>query len=936
MAILRLYGLEDDTRVAAFRASGPGQASVRRDEFAVGTVGGGYNQAGDSTVLVAANNRGVSPLPDDVPDDGSIWVLSPNDTGEYIKFDYSSVNRITNIFTLTGTIGSFITGWGEDSSDLVLDDNVFVSLIADDSVGTEISKTITFVSTIRLFIVARITGKKPTWLTATFPSGGLDVNITLETDNVISSPVSAESDVYVDWVRRIIWAEVSRTAIEVQEIVDIMRIRETDWAAMDEDYTGFNGHAVDAEGKLEIESGIFTGISCVLRDFRFGFEARTLAEATGTITAADPTGRSLIDSGANFGPGDFSEGAAVCNYTDGSLGTFLERVSKTELLHIALADGIDNQWEIGDSYRIYNIAACAVNGGNLISRDDSANFQNAIFTTPNTQVKNTLSVSATFQEEELIQYASFGGVVTIDVVDGYTLAQQALAGNKRYPIKSVQEAVQVADTRGLDTLSFVEDATLGAGDDVSEFILIGQNPTLTTLTVEAAALVVDCTFRAMTLTGMLDGECWIEDCTIEDLTYFAGRIDRSRINGALTLTGTALIDLIDSFSGESGDFILDVNGWRSVSIHRLSGGIKIRNFTGGAGSESITITGAGQVELEDTVVAGTVSIVGVLNLIDNSGPGCTVNVDGQATRAAIAETVWGESAEPVYIDAVYGASGTEYPQGTATNPVKTLADAHAIGARWNKKRLAINGHGIPTILTAALDWSEWLISGVTSITQDIVVLAGVNITGCRFRSVFITGLVIGTTMDMMDGVAGDLSGIAGAIYSLNCSFTGTLTFLDGGQLFVAGGGFSGQTGLLDPVILDCNNATFGAIGIDSTGVIEIRNLTGNFYIGMLLHGGDVHRAASCDGGILELAGTARFRNSGTGGSINTTTLIDPVESKDVHEMSVGELALADGSVGNWVLRNEDGSVRKTFSVTDKNGNGIIIPTLAPARRTRGV
>ena len=77
-------------RVAAYRSTGAGQTAILRNEFDVGTVGGGNNQSADSTILIGANSRTVSPTPADVPDSAVLRILDPNDTGNYLRFPYSS------------------------------------------------------------------------------------------------------------------------------------------------------------------------------------------------------------------------------------------------------------------------------------------------------------------------------------------------------------------------------------------------------------------------------------------------------------------------------------------------------------------------------------------------------------------------------------------------------------------------------------------------------------------------------------------------------------------------------------------------------------------------------------------------------------------------------------------------------------------------------
>ena len=171
-------------KAAVYRTASPGSEVIQRTEFKVGTVSTPNNQAGDSQILVAAKDRSVSPLPQDVPDVGVLYILDPNDTGDYLQFPYASVDRTTNIFTLaSGTIGD-VTG----AEDLVLDDNVHVVFIREQASGSSVNNTIQYVSDVYCFAVARVKGKLPFKTTSTFGSTGVSIGATLNPDKVVNLP----------------------------------------------------------------------------------------------------------------------------------------------------------------------------------------------------------------------------------------------------------------------------------------------------------------------------------------------------------------------------------------------------------------------------------------------------------------------------------------------------------------------------------------------------------------------------------------------------------------------------------------------------------------------------------------------------------------------------------------------------------------------------
>lgn len=181
---LEITGIATLWRVAAYRSTGAGLTAILRTEFDVGAIGGGNNQAADSTILIGAQDRTVSPTPSDVPDAGILRVLDPNDTGNYLRFPYASVNRATNVFTLTsGTIGAVTNG-----ADLTLDDNVHVVFIEEQSGAVSVSNTIQYVLDIPLVYKARLKGFKPFRSTGTFGTGGASLGVVQNADTIVDLP----------------------------------------------------------------------------------------------------------------------------------------------------------------------------------------------------------------------------------------------------------------------------------------------------------------------------------------------------------------------------------------------------------------------------------------------------------------------------------------------------------------------------------------------------------------------------------------------------------------------------------------------------------------------------------------------------------------------------------------------------------------------------
>jgi hypothetical protein len=185
---LAITGIDNGWRVAAYRSTGVGSTTILRHEFEVGAVGSGKNQSGDSVVKVQAGDRAISPLPSDVPDSGVLRVESPNNTGNYIRMTYTSVDRTNNEFTLTGTIGSFLTAAGETATDLVQTDDVHIAFIEEQATGSSTSNTVQYVSTINVVFKARLKGYKPFRSTFQFTSTGGSGGVVQTPDTIVDLP----------------------------------------------------------------------------------------------------------------------------------------------------------------------------------------------------------------------------------------------------------------------------------------------------------------------------------------------------------------------------------------------------------------------------------------------------------------------------------------------------------------------------------------------------------------------------------------------------------------------------------------------------------------------------------------------------------------------------------------------------------------------------
>lgn len=418
----------------------------------------------------------------------------------------------------------------------------------------------------------------------------------------------------------------------------------------------------NTSGGEALGGGVTVGVTSELQNAQLAFEARTTQLESGTVTTGAAPGAltiELIDTAATFQTNNVSRGDLIYNVTDGSQATVLEldgTTPETKLVATLLEGGTDNDFDLGDSYVIYDVVQCRVTGGNLVAVDDVAAELSPIFPTFGTQVLTTASSSATSQNAASLEYAAFVNAVWVDAVNGTDASTGYAATGRPYgtpqdPVKTVTNAVSIQAERGLPkTIQFLGDYTFASGEDVTGFKLVGSNSVRTLLTLTAAATITDVEITDATVTGTLDGNAIIRDGHVYDITYFSGEIHDCQISGTITLGNSAQANILDCHSrvAGSGTPIFDFGGsGQSLYLSNYNGGALLQNKSG---SESSTINlQAGQVKVDlTTVTGGTIVVRGDGKVVDAadetdfllSGTYGSLTLENETNTARMLQEVW--------------------------------------------------------------------------------------------------------------------------------------------------------------------------------------------------------------------------------------------------------------------------------------------------------
>ncbi|MCK4261105.1 MAG: hypothetical protein KAX49_19170 [Halanaerobiales bacterium] len=474
-------------------------------------------------------------------------------------------------------------------------------------------------------------------------------------------------------------------------------------------------------------------------------------------------------------------------------------------------------------------------------------------------VSLSTSNSAGLQDLSSMQAASFGGGVAVDTTSAFSTTVYP-TGTRQNPVNNMASALLIAQERGFRTFFILGDLPLTTLDYSNGYIFLGDNAISSSVTIEDAANVTECEFRELSITGILDNNNIVRNCSVSSLTHVNGFIYESAISGTITLAGGIQASLLNCFSGVAGGdvsqtAIVDMGGsGQSMVMRNYSGGIKVINRTG-VDAISIDLV-SGQAVIDSTVVAGEITVRGVGVLTNNGVGTSTVNTEALINKANITDAVWNATASSyhlentmgeiqyhqafagsVYISVNDGQAGTTGIIGTREHPVNNTADALVIAAAHGLNTLKID----EDVTFGATDVIDGLnIIGSHAVKSQITLTAGVSTTFTHFQDCFLTGTVDGDII-VRDSMVEDLVDFRGLLHQT--MLLGTVTL----------------TGIKTSYILDCHSAVGGVStpsidfnGVENNGLV-IRNYNGG--VKFENKEGDADVSVDLNSGHLNVNGT---------------------------------------------------------------------------------
>ena len=670
--------------------------------------------------------------------------------------------------------------------------------------------------------------------------------------------MATRNDVNADYQPspRVVEVAAPSTELTVQDLVDTLRISEeafVEGLAFDK--------LIDAAGKEDLGGGVLVGITANLQDAQVSFEARRTPAETGTVTTGSGVGtnglQTFEDATADFVTAGIARGSLVINFTDNSIADVYEVVNATTLTTRTLVNGSGNTFDVADDYQVFNIIQCNISGGNLVAEDDVGAQLSPVVPTAFTQIVRTASSSATLSESQDIQYASFNGGVTVDLLCAGT-GTAFPVGTSREPVNNFTDALSIAITRGLSKFFIIGNATL-TGLTFDNYVFEGQSTSRSTITIEPSASVIASEFTNCTVTGTLDGNSVIENAVAQDLNFVDGVVRNSGIIGDIILSGTSTLQLLDCYEGSQVRPCLDFGGsGTGLIVTNWNGAICLKNKSGS--EEAFLDLASGDIEIDNSVMNGTITLRGVGkwdNKFTYSG-GATIVDETIFTRV---DETHGQVIRSVFLNGTAVSNGNGY-QGS---PFNNFPDAIQALSDRNLTHIEILGN-----VTLDRNIDNFTITGENLPHFD---MNNFNVGGTNFIKMVLTGTQNGgypfletCGMQNATGVNGQSNVIA---------LGGSIKVADGCNVL-----FNNVTPIAanSDIEVDFVNATTGAVDFENAhGDFIIKNMTNAadiFEINFL--SGKITVDSSCTAGTIIMNGTADWLNPEYSGGVTIENrLINP-------------------------------------------------------------
>jgi hypothetical protein len=333
-----------------------------------------------------------------------------------------------------------------------------------------------------------------------------------------------------------------------------------------------------------------------------------------------------------------------------------------------LVGGTDNDWDIGDQYKVFPAIECTIEGGNVVALDENGDRMSPILSSTFTNISRESSTSAaivvtgsgvTAQDKIDIIQGTWNEVLTTYNIpnsaadhlkkakeggweDGAVWINQssgndANSGKVNDPVASISAAVTLAGTNNLTRLKFSGGYYEALSASLNGYQLISDDLNGNAMVDFNGQSVGNSAFRMITLTGTAGASdvfagdqcvlygpmvnlaggfinCWLMGPTADEFVLRGG-VSTVFDRCASASTGTTYPNQVPAIDCSAAALDVSFTSW--------NGHMKIVNMDDSDSYLFIDCV-SGQIEIDSTCVDGTIRIRGNAIVIDNSGAGCAV------------------------------------------------------------------------------------------------------------------------------------------------------------------------------------------------------------------------------------------------------------------------------------------------------------------------
>ena len=232
--------------------------------------------------------------------------------------------------------------------------------------------------------------------------------------------------------------------------------------------------------------------------------------------------------------------------------------------------------------------------------------------------------------------------VWIDI-DAGTPGTSFPLGTPGSPVNNLADAQTIIVQRTLPNRIHLRGAlVVGSGESIDNYDIVGDDSKLASINFITGASNANSVFRAMILTGDLNGSITARDVSsFSSIADFEGRMIKGGLAGTISLANTDaddIVEFVDCFSNVAGTStpIIDAAGISGLQLNLRGyhGGLQVSGFNGPNMAASLDVDSA-NILIDSSCVSGTIVIRGVGHYTDNSGPNCNVIVSGLVTPQII-------------------------------------------------------------------------------------------------------------------------------------------------------------------------------------------------------------------------------------------------------------------------------------------------------------